>query len=171
MDFIEIRNSLIKKMWAHLQRPVILSDQASPETKYPYIYYNVIGPPKGLNGTGDNRIITKDNDAYTVLHDQPTATFSFTACSQNRTEDEKVILGDDEAMELSEKAIHYLEHIGYKELSLLGIVVVEISNEGQRSGLVVDEIDRRYGFDCRIRFEHTTERNDGSVENINLKKE
>ena len=171
MEFIDMRNSLIKKMWEHLQRPVILSDQSSPETTYPYIYYNIIGPPKGLSGMGDNRIIAKGDDAYTVLHDHPTAIFSFTACSQNRTADGKQILGDDEAMELAESAMHYLEHIGYKELSLLGIVVVEISNEGQRSGLVVDEIDRRYGFDCRVRFKHTIERNDGSVDNINLTKE
>lgn len=170
MDFVDMKNTLIKMMWNHLNRPVILSDQASPEAMYPYIYYNIIGPPKGLGSTGDHRVSVKDGDAYTVLHDHPTATFSFTACSQNRTEGSKEILGDDEAMELSEKAAHYLEHIGYNELSRLGIVVVEITNEGQRSGLVVDEIDRRYGFDCRVRFKHTTERNDGSLENINFKK-
>lgn len=165
-----MKNTLIKKMWDHLNRPVILSDQTAPEAPYPYIYYNIIGPPKGMAGMGDVRTQASGANAISVLHDQPIATFSFTACSKNRVENGVEILGDDEAMRLSDDAQHYLEHIGYNELSLLGIVIVDISNQGMRSGLVVDEVDNRYGFDCRVRFEDTTDRNDGSVDTVNYKR-
>lgn len=171
MEFVAARNALIKLMSKHLQTPIILSDQTTPETEYPYIYYTVINPPQGLSGSGDNRIKISGDDVITVRHDQPTVTLSFTACSRNRKDENgKMIYGEDEAIRLSESAKDYLEHIGYHDLSDAGITIVEITNSGMRSGLVFEEIDRRYGFDCRIRFETTTCRNDGSVDYINTKR-
>lgn len=171
MDFVAVRNSLIKLLSEHLKVPVILSDQTTPETEYPYIYYTVINPPQGLSGSGDNRIEISGDDVITVRHDQPTATLSFTSCSRNRKDKNgKMIYGEDEAIQISEKAKDYLEHIGYHALSKAGITIVEITNAGMRSGLVFEEFDRRFGFDCRIRFETTTSRNDGSVDYINIKR-
>lgn len=157
-------------MSKHLGVPVVLSDQTSPETPYPYIYYTVINPPQGLSGNGDNRIEVFGDDAVTVRYEQPSVTISFTVCSRNRYESDILIYGDDEALQLSADAQDYLQHIGYHDLSLAGIVIIEITNVGMRSGLVVEEFDRRYGFDCRVRFERTSKRNDGSIDYINTKR-
>jgi len=170
MEFIDVRNTLVSLMSRHLNVPVILSDQTTPETSYPYIYYTVITPPQGLPGSGDNRSEIVGDDVFTMRYDQPSVTISFTVCSRNRYENSILIYGDDEALQITDKAQNYLKHIGYHDLSLEGIVVVDITNVGMRSGFVVDEFDRRYGFDCRIRFEHIINRNDGAIDYINTKR-
>ena len=76
------------------------------------------------------------------------------------------IYGDDEAEEIVEKAVGYLLHVGYNDLSNLGIVVCEVMNVGNRSTLIIDEEARRYGFDVRIRYTKADERTDAVVDTV-----
>jgi hypothetical protein len=176
MTFIEARNALISLLNAHLGIKFVLSDDVEPEESVPYAYYSVITPGAMLPGTGNitreirpNHTNPTQFDSFAVNCNLPIMHLSMTFCSLNRTgEDGKFLSGEDEAVTLMETARDYLDHVGYRDISRAGLVVVELSNFGQRSGLVVEEIDRRYGFDVRIRYSEQSERNDLSVSTITI---
>ena len=88
--------------------------------------------------------------------EMPSATFSFTFCSQNRTDADGIyIYGSDEAEDLADKAIGYFQHVGYDDFLMLGITIVEIGQAQNRSTLIIDEAARRGGFDIRYTRQDT----------------
>ena len=60
--------------------------------------------------------------------EMPSATFSFTFCSQNRTaENGSVVNGEDEAWSVADKAISYFKHAGQDDFLALGVAVVDVA--------------------------------------------
>ncbi len=170
----ELRNAMIKALHVFIGRPVVLSDQTVPEAEYPYVYYQPVQPYMSGGGTNITREVVPgeefEHDIITRREEEPEGTFSFTACSRNRkAPDGSVILGDDEALDLAECAQGFFLHAGALELYDLGIVVVEVYGVFPRSALEVDEVDRRYGFDVRVRYARVDERRDGVIENGTIK--
>lgn len=92
MTFTEIRNELVNSLHGALGIDVILSDQASPERDVPFLIYSITTPyaPTGEFGSHYQKQTTgKDGKIYIEdqRREQPSATFSFTACSENRWAD------------------------------------------------------------------------------------
>ena len=171
MTFIDIRNALVNSLSEALGIPVILSDQVSPEAEVPFVIYSVIAPYATTGELGDHtQHMATDDDGSENLVDtrrvQPTATFSFTACSENRWKGDEYIFGDDEAQSITSAAIGFFLQSGYYNLSTKGIVVVEVTNVGNRTTLIIDEAARRYGFDLRIRYTRDDRRTDGIVQSV-----
>ncbi|WP_306568988.1 LIC_12616 family protein [Faecalispora jeddahensis] len=180
MTFIERRNALVAALSTAVGCPVLLSDQVQPEAQPPYIVYSVTAdyiPDAGLGdytfretGSGE------DTSLAEVRAEQPSCTISFSACSVNRwkqgTNGEKAyIFGEDEAQELAARAQGFFIHTGEDVISSAGFVVVDVSNAGSRSAIVIDEMARRYGFDVRLRYRRTDERDVGTVQKATPKGE
>lgn len=146
-----VRNIICRRLYDFLGRPVLLHDQTDPEAKPPMLYYQLVGPLIPLGGASIWQ------DGSTQYRREPTeATISITAVSYDRDGRDGRIYGDDEALELAERAMSWMLHIGRRELLLDGIAVVEVGNVQCRSNLIIDEVARQYGFDVRLRFERTT---------------
>lgn len=100
----ELRNIIVKQLHTYLAGPkVVLSDQTAPEADYPLIYYQSVqqhipGAANITTAAADGGTLTK----YRREHAE--ATFSFTACSFNRQGKDGPISGDDEALELADRA-------------------------------------------------------------------
>ncbi len=161
MTPVFLRNQIVKLLWSYLKIPVILSDQAQPEAVPPFCIYSVTSPYSGGGELGD--ITNRDaEDPMELLEDRtemPSATFSFTLCSENRVEDDgEEISGADEAEELADKAVGYFKQVGYDDFARLGICIVDVGAVQDRSTLMVDEESRRKGFDVRIRYTRTDTR-------------
>jgi len=172
MTFLEVRNTITKRLESYLGIPVELSDQTSPVPDYPFCYYSVITPyaPTGEFGNYSIQDNPGETTITTIRTEQPSATFSFVFCSENRwtldetgAEIEPYIYGEDEAQSLAEKAQGFFLLTEYSVLSNLGIVVVDVTNTTNRTTLVVDEAARRYGFDVRVRYMRSDSRTDGTV--------
>lgn len=153
----ELRNIVVKALYDYLGGPkVVLADQAVPEPDYPLIYYQSVQQhiPGPANITG-----RLDNGAHTITrcrHEHAQASFSFTACSMNRQgPDGQFIRGDDEALDLADRAQGFFLFTGRQVLSDQGVVVVTVENTQSRSAFDVDETDRRYGFDVLLRYERS----------------
>lgn len=115
------------------------------------LHYQLVGPLIPIGGASIWR------DGSTQYRREPAeATISVTAVSYDRDGDSSHIHGDDEALDLAERAMSWLLHIGRRELLLDGIAVVEVGNVQCRSNLMIDEVARQYGFDVRVRFDRTT---------------
>ncbi len=172
MTFVEIRNAITTRLEEFLGIPVVLSDQATPVPDFPFFYFSVTSPyaPTGEMGNYDYTEIPGGTNITTTRSEQPNSTFSFVACSMNRwTKNDKgedvepYIFGEDEAQSFAEKAQGFFLVAGYDILSNLGIVVVDVTNAGNRTTLVVDEAARRYGFDIRVRYTRSDSRTDRTV--------
>lgn len=153
MKAVDVRDKVAIGLHQYLGIPVILADQVSPESEMPYIVYSVTCPyiPGKTLGHFDNK---RDNDGnlIKIRYEQAGMTMSFTACSQNRTEEDgSTIFGEDESMDLAEKAQGWFLHAGRRFLSP-DVVVESVENAAQRNVLMVDEEANRYGFDVLLRY-------------------
>ena len=174
MTFVQKRNALIAALHRAVRRPVLLASQVHPEAEPPFIIYSVLSDYLPDGGLGD--MSTEDgeggNDLVVVRAEQPSATFSFTACSINRCieQDGKTvnIFGADEALELATLAQGFFLHSGRYELEKAGFVLVEITNTTSRDALELDEMGRRFGFDVRLRYHRTDRLSVAAVEKPNI---
>lgn len=160
MTVIELRNSIIRLLWDYLGRPVILSSQVQPEAELPYGIYTITTPYAPIAEMGDYSTEgAGDDELLERRREMPSATFSFTFCSANRTgPDGEEISGADEAMALADKAMGWFLHVGYDDISGLGVTVVDVGQAQDRTTLDIDEAARRVGFDVRIRYTRTDDR-------------
>jgi len=170
MTVKDLRNKIVKLLWQHTGRPVILSDQAQPEADPPFFIYTVTTPYSSTGEIGD--ITWRPDGEDALLEDRmemPSATLSITACSENRTGDDgEEISGADEAEDLADKAVAYFKHLGYDDFTALGICIVDVGPVQDRTTLMVDEASRRKGFDVRIRYTRTDTRRISTVKNTNI---
>lgn len=169
MTFVALRNLIASALAGALESPVVLSNQAQPEPEYPYMVYTATAPYISNGETGDHIQRAAGGDVMDIRREQPTATISFTACSQNRETPDGYIYGDDEAQELCDRAIGWFLHGGREALSHAGAVVVDVLNVGDRSFIEIDEAARQYGFDLVVRYCRADERNTGAVGQVVLR--
>jgi hypothetical protein len=171
MTIVEVRNTIVKLLEEYLKIPVVLSEQTNPMPPFPLCFYSILTAyvPSGEMGQVDYTLNPDKETITTTRTEQPYAVFSFTFCSENRHDkDGGFILGEDEALALAEKAQGFFLHGAYNILSNLGIVINQVTNVTNRTGLVVDETTRRYGFDVRVRYKRVDSRTDGTVSSVVL---
>lgn len=172
MTFQELRKKLVAGLWRYLDRPVILANQVQPEPDYPFGIYTVTAPYIPDNTMGDYTTRNVGDELAIDRRVMPTATFSFTFCSANReAEDGTTISGADEAEELADKAAGYFLHVGYDDFLKLGIAIVDVGQVGDRTMLIIDEADRRYGFDVIVRYTRIDTRMVETIKDYNIKQE
>lgn len=129
MTFREIRNALVERLWNYMGCPIVLADQVQPEAQLPYGIYSVSTPYAPDRGMGDYTTREAEGgNAEITRMEMPSATFSFTFCSQNRTDADGIyIYGSDEAEDLADKAIGYFQHVGYDDFLMLGITMSKLA--------------------------------------------
>lgn len=146
MNAIEVRNTIIEKLYNHLQIPVIPSDEDADIPERPYVVYGITSDY--LKNGQDSLTYKQEADHLVKIYENLVeASYSFTVHSDSR----------DEAMSICYRLIEYFDRIGRDELSFAGITVVGISNVQNRSVLLVDHYERRYGADVRFRYLNRTE--------------
>ncbi len=119
--------------------PVILSNQTAPRPPYPFMTYMFISPLQGGSthlGAYDPRAnCTWVRDAHAEM------TLSLTAYS----------LDSDWSHELALEAAAWISWHGYLEMKSAGIIVKRLEGMTNRDTLIVDDYERRVGFDAILR--------------------
>lgn len=160
MTFVQARNAIIEGLFSHVGRPVGLSDQIADVPEYPYGYYSVLAPRISHHTFGLQKIEVRKEGTFRVRSEPVEATLSFTFCGQNRYAEDGVtyIYGDNEALELAEKAHGFFLLNGHNISTVNGDVVVKnVGSVSNRTGFLVEDAVRRYGFDVLIAFIRTDE--------------
>ena len=161
MTIAEARNAIVLGLEKHIGCTVDLSDQIADQPSYPYCYYSVLTPRISDHAFGLQEIEPHKEGGYTLRRSEPVAaTMSFTFCSQNReTEDGGYIFGEDEALELAEKAHGFFLLDGHNiRVGKEEVVIRKVGPVTNRSGFLVEETVRRYGLDIRFAYVRTDER-------------
>ena len=170
MTIKELRNLITAGLSAYLGIPVVLANQVNPEQDFPFVVYSVTAAYIPDNGLGNYSSELLEDAFLETRQEEPTCTMSFTVCSVNRTTNAGYVLGDDEALELAEKASGWFLHAGYEYQSVNGITIVDVSDVQARPVLMVDEEARRQGFDVTIRYIRRDVRTIQTIEDVIVKK-
>lgn len=160
MTFVEARNVIVEGLEKHIGCPVVLSDQIAEQPTYPYCYYSVLVPRISSHAFGLHEIEGDEKHGYRHIRSEPVeATMSFTFCSQNReTEDGGYIYGEDEALGLADKGHgFFLLDAHCIVVGSEDIVIRNVGRVANRSGFMVDDTIRRFGFDVRLAYIRTDE--------------
>lgn len=166
MTFEQVRNAVVSNLEQYIECSVDLSDQIAPKPEYPLAYYTVLAPRISRNAFGCMEVVDNGDERVLRRHEPVYATMSFTFCSQNReVADGSYIFGEDEALELAEKAHCFFLLAGHCITTEYGdIVVNNVGNVANRSNYLVEDMVRRYGFDVRISYVRVDEVRTGTIQ-------
>ena len=160
MTFVQALDAIVSGLEKHIGCPVILSDQIAEQPEFPYCYYSALAPRISNHAFGLHEVVGDEKQGCRRIRSEPVeATMSFTFCGQNReAEDGSYIYGEDEALGLADKAHGFFLLNGH--CILVGsedIVIRNVGSVANRSGFVVEDTVRRYGFDVRFAYIRTDE--------------
>ncbi|MCI8537874.1 MAG: hypothetical protein HFF18_04325 [Oscillospiraceae bacterium] len=160
MTFVQARDAIVSGLEKHIGCPVVLSDQIADRPEFPYCYYSVLTPRTSNHTFGLHEVVEGEEQGCRHIRSEPVeATMSFTFCGQNReTEDGSYIYGEDEALGLAEKGHGFFLLNGHCILAgSEDVVIRNVGSVANRSGFVVEDTVRRYGFDVRFAYIRTDE--------------
>ncbi len=170
MTFIQARNRIISELTKYIGRPVRLSGQIDDIPEYPYCYYSVLTTRVSDHAFGLEEVERIDSEFIRRRSESVTATMSFTFCSENRETETGYVLGEDEALELAEKAHGFFLLNAHNISTNEGdIVIRDVGRVANRAGFHVEDTVRRYGFDIRFAYVRTDEMNAATIKSGNFK--
>lgn len=150
MTFAQARNAIVSGLEAHIGCPVNLSEQIADMPEYPYCYYSVLAPRIPEYSFGLREIIETPDGPLLVRSEQVSATMSFTFCSTNRETEDGYIFGEDEALELAEKANGFFLLNAHNIQTEQGeVVIVNVGSVASRSSFFVG------GHDTQVRVRYS----------------
>lgn len=159
MTIVQARDAIWARLKEHIACPIVLADDIEDMPEAPYCYYSILAPRITNHAFGLIEL-EETQDGFIRRRSEPvSATMSFTFCSKNRdTPDGGYIFGEDEALELAEKAHGFFLLNGHNIVTEHGDIVIQnIGTVANRSGFLVTDTIRRYGFDVRFGYVRTDE--------------
>ena len=159
MTIVQARNAIWERLKAHIGCPIVLADDIEQMPEVPYCYYSVLAPRITDHAFGLIEL-EETQEGFVRRRSEPvSATMSFTFCSKNRdAPGGEYIYGEDEALELAEKAHGFFLLNGHNIATEHGDIVMQnIGVVANRTGFFVTDTIRRYGFDIRFGYVRTDE--------------
>jgi len=161
MTYAQARNAIIERLEKHLdcEGRIVLSDDIANVPDFPYCYYSTLAPRVSTHAFGLNEVLGNEEGEHKRVRSEPVdATMSFTFCGKTRRVKGHDILGDDEALDMAERAHGFLLLNGHNIVTEDGdIVIRNIGRVTDRTSFHVTEPIRRYGFDIRFGYVRTDE--------------
>lgn len=166
MTFVEARNAITLGLEQHLGHPVVLSEQIADVPDFPYCYYSVLASRISDHAFGLRGVQERPDGFVLKRSELVKASLSFTFCSENRESEDGFIFGEDEALELAEKAHGYFLLDAHNIVTETGEVVINnVGSVANRSGFLVEDTIRRYGFDVMFSYVRTDEKPTVTIQN------
>ena len=164
IDFISLRDDLRLKLQNYLREEyedllVINMNPDAPQPPTPYITMDWTSPyiPRG---EGIYTLEDKNDDLEEARYSNDEMSASFNIYSDDRDEAHKVALW----------AARYFLFDGLSELKEDGLIVIDVSGIQNRDTYVVDEWERRLGFDVTFRILSKVKRTTGTIETVGLER-
>lgn len=148
-----IATEVLKELSECVDVPVIFANQSAPKPKYPFI---TIKTMTANNPNGNHPSIINENNTDGInqtFSAQVTSTISVTA------------LGNEDVSQEVQSVHDWFSFIGYRKLKEKGLIISDVGSIANRDSLIVDDYERKQGFDVLVRYVKVVERN---LENIEL---
>jgi hypothetical protein len=150
INLSSIIEKIITELYKYMNIPVIIAEQNTPKPGYPHLSIKVMNPYMQETTLASDTYKTIPNDdqesefLYNIEYtrqEQPQISLSITAYS----------LTYGESIQKSLSALSWFKLFGYDYLKSQNIVVVETTQVQDRDILIVDNYERRSGFDIKLR--------------------
>lgn len=166
MTIVQAREAIWARLKEHIGCPVILAEENQPMPDPPYCYYSVLAPRITDHAFGLTELVETPAGFVRRRSEPVSATMSFTFCSTSREAPGSYIFGEDEALELAEKAHGFFLLNGHNIVTEHGDIVIQnIGGVTNRSGFLVTDTVRRYGFDIRFGYVRADEMPTTTIQN------
>jgi len=159
---------IVKRLHEILNLPVVPTDNVGKKPAYPFLSYKITTARSSPGGQPImvEELVASTNplfefDIKETAIEQPTFTISFMAYAAAAFD----------ASGLAQLALDTVNHALYYELKDVNAVVVSIEAVGDRTALIVDNYEYRYGFDAIIRITTEASRIVETMEEFNFKEE
>lgn len=146
MDYATIRNGIVAGLYQRLQVPVVPTDTNQPKPLYPFVSYKFTTLYRS-----DAPVMTRipvpskdpdfEQDIEYTLKEQPQMVLSISTYS----------LDEAEAYNLALQVQAWFKLHGYRYLKEKNFIVVNTTALQDRSILIVDNFEKRIGFDVILR--------------------
>lgn len=146
MDYATIRNGIVAGLYQHLQVPVVPTDTNQPKPPYPFVSYKfttLYRPDSSVmvRSPVPSTDPTFEQDVEYTLKEQPQMVLSVSTYSEDEAE----------AYSLALQVQAWFKLHGYRHLKELNLIVVDTTALQERSVLIVDNFEKRIGFDVILR--------------------
>lgn len=166
MTIVQAREAIWERLKEHAGCPVILVEETQEIPDFPYCYYSVLAPRITDHAFGLTELVETPEGFIRRRSEPVSATMSFTFCSKSREVPGGYIYGEDEALELAEKAHGFFLLNGHNIVTKYGDIVIQnIGGVTNRSGFLVTDTIRRCGFDIRFGYVRTDEMPAETIQN------
>lgn len=159
-----LKNKIIKGLNEYMGCNIVPTDTAARKPEYPYLSYKITSPIENSGGFSlINKLVPSESEAFdydieVVRQEQAHFSLSVNAYSMD----------DDEACGFAIKAADWFKFMGYEYLISCNIVIVNVGNVGDRTAQIVDDYERRYGFDVRCRTARAIRKRVETIERHNF---
>ena len=151
----KLKNEIVKGLHAYTGLKVVDTDNNHNRPERPFYSYKITSIKTNANGEGNYSSDFPASLKSEFKHDyrekvelQPQVVISFNCYSDDIAE----------CMDKTYQAWDYFKHGGNDELALENIVVVRVEDITDRTIVLGDRYEYRYGFDVELRFLHEIER-------------
>lgn len=158
MKITELRDHLIPVINEHCGAPIIQGDQIGDQPKGKHATYKITTPYGQGVGQAEEIPVVVDGISKMRRIDEYQATISFTAYAMD----------DDESVELAQSIYDWFKFDGLDTLQGLGVAVVEQTNITNRDAFVIEDYERRNGFDVILRIKRVRDFNVDWIEKVQL---
>lgn len=156
MGINEVRDIIIPEIETFCGMPVIMADDMGDKPDGPHITYKItMSKGRGI-GQGDEIFIPGVDKLQIQETKETRSTISFTAYA----------LDDDVSRDMAQKIYDWFDFYGYEVLNELGVTISEITDISNRDTFIVENYERRNGFDVIIKMQDTKIRNVDYFDNV-----
>lgn len=146
LNLNQIRNHIVASLFSALNVPVVPSDDDGNVPAYPFVYYTFTSPYIDQYGWDSEWYEAEGVQMRKTSSKIIEVVMSFTAVSP------KMDVATNICMAIKE----HFDRTARESLSDLDIVVVNLSNAQNRSVMITDHYERRWGMDVRFRVRDTS---------------
>ncbi|HFJ9472608.1 TPA: hypothetical protein ACGW3J_005313 [Bacillus paranthracis] len=144
MNVKELRAVLIPAIKNHCGAPIIMADQMGERPEVPHATYKLTTPyGKAVGQAEETGVVINGEYKLQRLSDYKT-TISFTAYAME----------DDDSVTLAQKIYDWFSFAGVDVLQSIGVAVADQTDIINRDAFVIEDYERRNGFDVILRVPH-----------------
>ena len=166
MNYKAIRDGIVEELQKQLQIPVVPTDTTQPKPPYPFVSYKfttlyrpdasvMVRSPVENKPEPESELEPEfEYDIEYTLKEQPQMVLSINTYS----------LDEAEAYDIAIQVQDWFKLHGYRYLKENNLVVVDTTSFHDRSILIVDNFEKRIGFDVTLRTVHETKARVESIE-------
>ena len=157
----ELKKLITNGIFAYTGKLAIDTDNDNPRPDYPYYSFKIISIKTNAGGEGNYTYSFPKSlderfkyDYMETVDLQPQVVVSFNAYSRDISQ----------CMDEITKAWDYFKHIGVPDYMNNNIAVVRVGTINDRTIVMGEKYEYRYGFDVEFRILHTIERRSETIE-------